>query len=342
MDRRSTGCIITSDVFPMDDMIGSTVKDAATEWFIRMRDDAVSEADRAAFEIWLNADPAHADAYREMERLWTGLDQIDRRSAETEVSGIAQRKKSRRSSPQRQRSLRRMAIAASVAGLAGLGAYSLTPPGLLADHRTGAGERSRIVLEDGSTLHLNTASAVSTDFASDVRRVTLHNGEAYFEIAKDRDRPFIVDAQIGRVEVLGTAFSVKRANGAVDVIVTENQVAVSGPDQGSTVLSAGQGVRISNAGLGKIARTDPNRTLAWRGGRLVFDNRPLGNVLADLDRYRPGRIVVMDTALNAIPVTGSFAIEDTDAVLATIERTLPVRLYRMTDLLILAYPASKP
>lgn len=318
---------------------GSPTKDAAAEWFVRLRDDAVSDGDRAAFAAWRDADPAHAEAYREMERLWGGLDRIGdrigRRAAGRRGADRALRARTGPKAPGRRRALRRMAAAASVAAAVGAGAYALTPTGLLADHRTGAGEQRRVTLEDGSTAHLNTATALSADFTAGSRRIALHGGEAYFEVAKDAARPFVVEAAGGRIEALGTAFSVRHREGAVEVIVTESKVAVSGPGRAAAVVAAGQGVRITDAGVGRVAPADARRALAWRRGRLVFDNRPLGEVLAELERYRPGRIVIIDGGLASLPVTGAFAVADSDVTLETIERTLPLRLYRLSDLLVL-------
>lgn len=312
-----------------------SVKDAATAWFVRLRDEPASDRDRTAFEAWRDADPAHAEAYREIERLWAGLDQIDRRRAGRNGDAGTRTPMTDPASAGRWRALRRMAAAALVAVMAGLGAYGLTGPGLLADHRTGPGEQREIVLADGSAVHLNTTTALSVDITAGRRRVTLHAGEAHFEIATDPARPFVVDAAIGRIEALGTAFSVRRMKGSVEVIVTEKQVAVSGHGQRPAVVTVGESIRITDAGLGAITDADTAATLAWRQGRLVFDNRPLSEVLGELERYRRGRIVILDRAAGAIPVTGSFAVADTDAALKTIEQTLPVRLRRLSDLLIL-------
>lgn len=312
-----------------------SVKDAAAEWFVRLRHHAVSEGDRAAFEAWRDADPAHAEAYREMERLWAGLDQIECPAERLDRGEHARAAIAPQAQLGRRRALRRFAIAASVAALACFGAYSFAPAGLFADHRTGFGEQREIVLEDSSTAHLNTASALSFDFTAGSRRVVLHAGEAYFEVASDSARPFIVEAGEGRIEALGTAFSVRRVGDAVEVVVTESRVAVSGPDEAAKRLSAGQGLRLIDSGLGAIANVDIATALAWRRGRMVFDNRPLGEVLAELARYRQGRILVLNSAVESLPVTGSFSIADTDAALDTIERILPVRLRRFGDLLVL-------
>ncbi len=319
----------------MHESNGLSVEDAATAWFVRLRDEEISDSDRGEFEAWREADPAHAEAYREIERLWAGLDRIARcpddrngaKSTRTNTAGPA--------SPGRRHALRRMAIAASVTVAVCVSAYGLTRPGLFADHRTWPGEQRMIGLVDGSTVHLNTDTALSVDINADSREVTLHAGEAYFEVARDAARSFIVDASIGRIEVLGTAFSARHIEGGVEVIVTESNVAVSDHGQGSAVVAVGQSIRVTNAGLGTITKADAATALAWRRGRLVFDNRPLGEVLGELERYRRGRIVILDSAVEALRVTGSFAITDTDATLETIERSLPVRLRRLSDLLIL-------
>ncbi len=317
-----------------------SAKDAAAEWFARLRHHAVSDEDRAAFEAWREADPAHAEAYREMERLWAGLDQIERPAPGRDRGDPARTATIGQAPLRRRLALRRFAIAASVAALACVGAYGLAPPGLLADHRTGFGEQREIVLQDGSTAHLNTASALTVEFTSGSRRVVLQAGEAYFEVAKDSARPFIVEAGSGRIEALGTAFSVRLADDAVEVIVTESRVAVSAPGQDSKRLAAGQGLRFSDSGLGEVAEVDAATALAWRRGRMVFDNQPLGEVLAELARYRQGRILVLDPEVESLPVTGSFSIADTNAALNTIERILPLRLRRFGDLLVLV--AAEP
>lgn len=311
----------------------SLARDAALAWFVRLRDEAASEDDKATFRAWLRADPAHAEAYGAVVQLWSGLDRVRNRPTPRGSAGDP---------PDlgRRRSLHRLALAASLAAVAGLGAYALAPVGLLADHRTAAGEQRTVTLKDGSSLLLNTASAVSVEFDAARRRITLHGGEVYLEVAKDPARPFVVEAGAGRIEVLGTAFAVRRSGEDTRVIVTENRVTVSAPGGRPTVVMAGQEVRVTAAGLGAVEPSDAGAALAWRRGRLVFDTQLLGEVLSELERYRKGRIVIVDSGLAELPVTGSFSIGNAEATLETIERTLPVRLYRLSDLLVLVLAAS--
>ena len=318
-----------------DESSTEAVKDAATAWFVRLRDEPLSDNVRRAFEDWRDAETTNADAYREIERLWSGLDQIDRRSVSRSVRQNVANPSAGSALRGRRLTWRRMATAASLVIVVFAGILSQTQPGILADYRTGIGEQRSIVLADGSTAQLDASTMLSVNFDADRRSTTLHGGEAYFDLATEPARPFVVDAGVGRVEALGTAFSVERRNGVVDVVVTESKVIVSDRRGRTAVVAAGQGVRITSAGLGSVALADALTALAWRRERLVFDNRPLGEVLDELQRYRRGRIVILDDELSALPVTGSFALSDTDATLETIERALPIRLYRLSDWLIL-------
>ncbi len=322
---------------PMNDTSSPTVRDAAAEWFVRMRDEPVPEREAAAFRAWLDADPAHREAYRELERLWQGLDRVEPRPR-AESAPARPVPAPVGAAPGRRTALRRMAIAASIAAAVVLGGYAAVPPGLLADHRTGVGEQRTVALADGSTVRLNTASAMSVEMAADRRRVTLHAGEAYFEVAADAARPFVVEAEPGRVTVLGTAFAVRRVDGdRVEVIVTKHAVEVAGPGKRVATVEEGQGAEVTAAGVGPVAARNTEEALSWRRGRLLFDGAPLRDVLAEIERYRHGRIVVMDGAAATLPVTAAFSVDRADAALATIEDTLPIRLVYVSDLLVLVF-----
>ncbi len=315
----------------MNDTTDSTAKDAATEWFVRMRDAPVSDASYAAFQAWLNEDPAHAEAYADLEKIWVGLDQID----PAEAAAVDLPTTEPRVLPGRRQSLRWMSLAASIALIGGIAGVATDWSAVLAEYRTTPGEQRRVLLSDGTTLHLNTATAISTEFTATRRGATVHSGEAYFEVARDPNRPFSVTAGLAEITVLGTAFSVKHVGDSVDVVVTKNRVEVSDPERTRKVVRAGQTVRVANGAVGAVATSNDFSSLAWRQGRLVFEGVPLGQVLVELERYRHGRIVITDASIQSLPVTGSFAISRGDAILDALEKTLPVRLTRLTDLLVL-------
>ena len=325
------------------------VHDKAAEWFVRLRDDAVSEADRTAFHAWLEADSAHQQAYRELERMWAGLDdvqpsvseaanvvELDLQAPVAEKGGHGVDPAPRLKDGPR-RPIHRPAIAASIAAVLVLCGYLVSLPGVFADHRTAAGEQRDISLADGSRILLNTASAVSVEMTERARHITLHTGEAFFDVSSDPDRPFTVDAGDGQIKVLGTVFSVHRQTAGTRVVVTESRVEVTGPFGKSEPLVAGETILAASTGLGVVTQANLKKDLAWLEQELVFVNTPLDQVLSEIDRYHPGRIVAMDTGIEDIPVTGIFSVSDSGRALDTVEQSLPVRFVRIGGLVVLAF-----
>ena len=340
----------------MADRDGQAAKEAAVEWFVRLRDESVSQADANAFREWLAADPAHAAAYRDLDRLWNNLDDVALRPGRFSASHSDLRRGTDRSSRglkgafarlrrrgrerDQRTAFRPLVLVASFASAVAVGLYAFhffEPP---ADYDTRTGEQQSVELLDGSRLYLNTASAASIEFTEARRTVLLHAGEIYVEVASDADRPFVVDAGTGTATALGTSFSVKRRHETFDVLVTSSRVDVVGSDVGSMIVEAGQGVRVTATGIQPVEQRSVQTALSWRSGRLVFDGLPLGEVLAELDRYLPGRVVIADSAVKAIPVTATFSIARIDTALETIEQTLPVRLIRLGDRLTFVFAAA--
>ncbi len=159
-------------------------------------------------------------------------------------------------------------------------------------------------------------------------------------MAADAARPFIVEAGEGRTRALGTAFDVKLSGESVTVTVMEHRVEVStGPDR-KVELGQGQQVRYIARDLQAPYAADMRVAEAWRRDRLVFQDAPLGEVVADLERTRGGRIVLTDSRLRALPVTAVFDARQADVALATIAGILPITLHRVTDWLIVLSPKN--
>ncbi len=215
---------------------------------------------------------------------------------------------------------------------------------MAADHSTRPGERRQLELSDGSSVELGPASAIAVRYSARERRVELLSGVAFFHPASVRQaeqRPFIVEASDGSVRALGTQFIIERLARAVDVTVVEHEVAVRaggalGRD-GEVVLSAGQSVRYSGDGLQAVRAVNADAAMAWRQGRLVFDNMPLHEVVAELGRYRRGKIVVAAGRLASRAVSGVFDIADSDSALDTICRELGVNRISVGPLVTILY-----
>lgn len=339
----------------------SPIEEAAVAWFALLRDESATPEQQARFAEWLAADPRHRRAWREVENLWGGLDGLGAELHGPAAASPARRtarRAARRAARRPARQLARRALAAAVGLLLLLGGaggfWALQPPGfaasLFADVRTGQGERRRVVLPDRSTVVLGAASSLSVAYDDSLRRVVLHGGAAFFSVTPDAGYPFVVEAGDGRVTAVGTAFEVRSGGGSVAVEVAQGSVAVTPPalaarsrpddPRGAQALTAGHGLRYGARGTGTPYRVATADVAAWRDDRLVFEAAPLGAVLADLERYGAGRILVTEPAIAALPVTGVFDVRRPEAALETIARTLPVRLLRLTDLLVLVRPAG--
>ena len=329
----------------------TAAREVAAEWFVRLRDEALTDEEISAFRRWHAASPENAEAFQEIERLWATLDHVTARpdrplGGDRPLSrrGSAPRRRDRTSDGVRRRKPpRRVLAAASLAAAVGVALLVLPLWGPSADYSTAVGQQRSVELTDGSKLQLNSGSRVSVDYSETNRRVTLHSGEVYAEVAHDPDRPFVVDAGLGRATALGTSFAVERRQESFEVIVTSNRVKVSGLLAPPIVVAAGQGLSVTEQAARPLASADVATSLAWRSGRLLFETTPLGEVFRELDRYRTGRILVLDNSVVEIPVTAAFSTERIDRALETIEQTLPVRLIRLSDrlTLVLAGPAPQ-
>lgn len=308
--------------------VSTSIDDAAVAWFVRLQDEQTTPADRAEFEAWLASDSAHAEAWQEIERIWGVLGQISHLIA-TPVPA-ATRIAVRRSPARHWRQF----AAAAVVLLALMAGWQLLPIGMLADHRTDIGERRVIRLEDGSQIELGPSSALDVAFASERRGVRLLAGEAFFTVARDSNRPFMVEARQGRIEVLGTAFDVKMSDDAVSVTVTHNAVAVSASGGRPVRLDQGQAVSYDSGGVSAVRVADLDAVAAWRHDQLVFHDAPLASVLAELARYRRGRVQLLGTDLGARRVTAVFDARRPDAAIETIAHSLGLRMLRATNLFI--------
>jgi transmembrane sensor len=208
---------------------------------------------------------------------------------------------------------------------------------LQSDYHTATGEQRQINLADGSRLLLNTDSAVTVDVAGKVRRVQLLRGEAYFEVAHAPQRPFWVVADDVRARVTGTEFSVGRNKDNVTITVAEGRVETSTQAHAEqiTPLTAGESARYQGQQLATVQITDVQRTLAWRQEQMVFVQATLTEVVEQINRYRPGRLIITDQQLKNRPITAVFSVHRLDDAVTALEQTFGIRARRLTDYLVL-------
>jgi transmembrane sensor len=311
-----------------EDGPGRRLSDEAIDWLVRLGSGRATPTDRLAFLRWRQRSAAREAAAVEAEMLLRAV--ADTRQAD-QLRRHGESLTHRR--PVGRRVLFAGAAAASVAvvtvGLTSLGPLSA----LYADHATGVGGRKRVDLADGSFVVLNTATAVSVDDSGKERRVVLHDGEALFDVTKDPRRPFIVTAGDMEVRAVGTAFVVRLK----EVMVSEGTVDVTIGSRPPIRVVAGQrlGVGVGEGDRFKLSMIDIDAATAWQRGKLIFNRRPLESVVAELQRYRAGRIVVLGDRLKALEVTGVFDLDDTDRILRTIEETTKAQVVNMPLLTII-------
>lgn len=292
------------------------IYEAAALWVARLASDDATDADREACAIWRAADPAHAEAYAEMDAWRRTMGQVP-----------DPRQRRPKTSPG-------LAVLAAL-GLIGLLSWHLgVIDRLRADDWTGVGEIRRTALADGSRVDLNTDTAIALRFTPEERGIELLRGEAVFDVVPDPQRPFVVRGNGVRARAVGTRFFV-RADGATDSVgVAEGRVDVA-TDAGHVLLQAGE-LASQNATGSPVARAgDVARAMAWREGRLVFSGQRLSQVLAELGRYRHGRILLADAAVGERRFSGTLDPRDTDAALALLAATMGIRITPLTPLLVL-------
>ncbi|MGL4286100.1 MAG: FecR family protein [Phreatobacter sp.] len=300
----------------------------AADWFLRNQEPGQA-ADTAAFQAWRDGDPANKAAYEAAKRMMgeaRGAILTDPGLRDFEIkTGAA--------------GVRSVILSVLAIGLAGsLFLLADGPMRLRADAMSGTGEMPVITLADGSTLQLNASSAVAYDFTAATRTVTLLRGQAFFQVARDPTRPFVVAAQGGRITALGTAFDVRLGDDTTDITVTEHAVSFTATGSTGWPVRLEQGQRAAyrpDGMIGEIQPADMLATLAWRRGQLVVDNATLAEVVTEIGRHFRGRIVITTAALAQRRVSGSFVIVDTDAALAFLEQSLGLSTLRIGPLILL-------
>ena len=291
----------------------------AAQWYARLRSGVATDSDRAAWNDWLLSDPSHRQAWQRMVDVGEQMASVPGSLAAPALRGADQT---------RRQVLRSVLVIASAGSLGWLGWRSETSQDLLADFHTAVGERREFRLADGTSLLLNTDTSVNLRFDGRQRTLELLRGEILVTTAVDpSQRPFKVLTRHGEVLALGTRFIVRCAEQSGGVAVIEKAVEVRSAGGGSAVrLEAGQSLDFDGQSVGAVRRNDAS-VGAWQQGSIIAINRPLGELLADLSRYRTG-VLRCDPRIAQLKVSGAFPINDTDLALAALESGFSLRIAR--------------
>ncbi|MGB5958072.1 FecR domain-containing protein [Pseudomonas sp.] len=301
------------------------VLQAAATWFARLHGAQNDPAATAQWQAWLNEDARHRLA-------WSYVENINQRfgSLDSQAEHARQVFDTLRRGQQSRRAVLGSLCVASAAGLLGWGGWQRgwvnSPRAWFATYRTGLGEVRPLTLADGSQLWLNGQTALDVHFDDDVRQLRLYRGEILIETGKD-PRPLLVATRAGRMQPLGTRFSVKDQGLQTTLSVFDGAVQATCADSGrQTTLGAGQ-MMVFDAQYGGTVTGAQALRQDWSRGVLVAEDMPLGQVIDTLRDYRYGHLS-MDPALGSLRAVGTYPLLDTDRALAMLERALPVRVVR--------------
>jgi transmembrane sensor len=346
-----------------------SARDAAVVWHERLHRDKVSPDLKRDFDDWLAASPLNRQAYESVDRAWVTL-----RGGGEFPQLLALRHETAfrltRQTSAHTRPWRWTVAAAAIVGIvvAGLSVYPVDRPLLQAlfssvrytNHQryfTATGERLSFTLADGSQVMLDTQSVLSVDFSATQRRVSLEGGQAFFEVAKDANRPFVVATHNRQFVAVGTAFDVRIDGDQVKVTMVEGTVRVEPvasnslaggmstavretPSQkvtagGSTVhsqriapiatITAGEQL-VSDAHEDHVKAADPDRDTSWRRGQVIFENERLEDAVAEINRYSDVKIELSAIELNGLRLSGAFATGSPKVFVEAVTSYFPIKI----------------
>ena len=346
------------------------MEEVAADW-LTLRAEGFSSTQKRDFERWCRADPRHAAAVARLEAACALLEKMPLVRAELQPV-VEFPVKPRAIAPAKKFPLLRVAFAmAAAVVLAAFGWWRWARPQPSAQvYATSTGGYERVVLADGSVVELNANTEVRVDLAPAERRIALVSGEAHFTVAHDTSRPFIVSANGIAVRAVGTAFNVRVAASAVEVLVTEGKVSVSEvervdpnalaaradpkPTRGGqrvpppgTLLAANERALISLAPAKSASPTllapvvEPiapdalRAALSWQERKLVFSETPLRDVVAQFNRRNRLQLVIGDPSIAERPVGGTFAADNVEGFIRLLEGGDAIKVEHQGDTIVI-------
>lgn len=331
------------------------IEEAAATWFFKRDSEAWTHDDQAQLDAWLNSSTAHRVAFLRLNAGWKRTARLKALGAGVPPGVIpppgswgdvrfpgGREFSSYPLSRLRERAGVRVlpwSIAATVLLSVGVVFYAYNA-GILQGSRysTPIGGLDTVPLKDGSQVILNTDTRIRVDLTDKERLIELDKGEAFFDVAKDSTRPFVVQAGNKRVIAVGTKFSVRRIGNDIRVTVIEGKVRIDRPDAHAAPLLKAGGVAQtadSETLVREGAPTEAEQLLSWRSGYLVFEATPLAEAVAEFNRYNARKIVIEDPATATLRIGGNFRSNNTDAFLWLLQSGFPIRIEHHSDRIVL-------
>jgi transmembrane sensor len=301
----------------------------AAAWLARLHAEDRDAADEAAFRAWLDASPAHAQAFEAVDRMWSDVGGL------TDLRGDPDRKPAHglTRSPASRRAL-----------LMGVGLLAVTGGSALfwrsasaKVYQTEVGEQKHVALDDGSQLFLDAQTRIAVSFSETARVVDMQYGRANFRIVPDSKRPFIVEAAERKIVATRCNFDVRCENGQVQVVLIHGEADVKpAPSSGgrSERLKAGERLVASND-VEKRDKPDMTHVLAWQTGYEMFDKEELAQAVEEMNRYSTAKLAV-DPDIAGLKVSGMYRVGDNGAFARSLAKLLPITVRQIGDTLVLS------
>ncbi|WP_165187027.1 FecR family protein [Caulobacter soli] len=325
--------------------IDAEIAEAAIAWLVRLQGEAVTERDWLDFDAWMTASPDHAQAYDAVlafdHQLYldAGLAETQPEPAPLMTSGSAKVIPLR---PARRAWF--WSAGAAIAAAFVAGAVLVPSKGLMGGRETtyvtGVGERRTIALEDGSRIDMNSASRVTVRFERHARRIEMGDAQAFFDVAKDPSRPFLISAGDTQVRVVGTQFDVRHRDGLVAVNVQRGLVEVRphlAADAAPFRLKPGQGLvhHEGQAADARLSTVAVDEVAGWRQGRLIYRDQPLSQIAGDMNRLFPRPVKLGDAEAANMRLSGVLIVDEQDAMVDRLSHLLPVRTTTTKDAIVI-------
>lgn len=293
----------------------------AAQWYVRLQDPQGGSQAQQHWQTWLGQNPEHQAAWRYVER-------VSQRFAPLTDEPIGAGRALRSTRRQTLKTLLVLCAGSTLAWGTWRGtALPRVIGGWSADYATASGEIRDALLADGTHIWLNALSAMDVRFDAQQRLLHLRFGEVLIDTAKDLQRPFLVDTAHGHLRALGTRFSVLHGEDSTTLNVFDGRVEVRTADgQQVRIIESGQQAVFGRHTIRSTVPASATRE-AWSRGVLLADNLPLGQLIGELNRYRPGHLGC-DPAVAHLPVMGSFPLKDSDHALHLLQAALPIRVDR--------------
>lgn len=299
----------------------NSLREQAAAWFLRVQQSDCSETDKKYFEAWLAENEAHRAEYQQYVQLWRNLDQLEREPEQAVYK------------KQRAALTWGILLAVMLGALHWLSGYEEV---IL----TAKGERQQIYLADGTTIDVNTDTALRLALFRFTRKITIDRGEASIKISPNRFQSIEVHAGNGILRDIGTTFNVVQVVDKTTVAVFEGIVEISLNNQAKTIkqLHGGEQLSYSTHGLSEISRVEAEAVTAWHNDRIVFHDNPLDEVIRQINRYHSRPLRLGESQLSKLKVSGEFNASDRSGLIKALKTLFPLRSSELHDMTVLYSP----